>query len=95
MKVIAVSLDNQEALELAAQELNYDPEQHQFWMHYAYGDDWFQRTTSSLEEAPRFVRQIDQAWFVVFDRKAQALRFAEWLQVAKATVEHGFRTMRG
>ena len=95
MKLIIASLDSQEAIELDAHGLNYDTEHRQFWMYYALGDDWFQRTTSSLETPPRFAREISGNWFVVFDCSDHSLKLAEWLQRANAIVKHGFDTMRG
>jgi hypothetical protein len=97
MKVLISALElTAEDLEVTVSEqLHFDQESKQFWLRCVAGDDWFQRVTSNLPFKPRLVRYSEDAVFVVFDARSEAIALCAWLHEAQEAVRHGFATMRG
>ena len=95
MKILISSIDHESESEVEVSELHYDRAKGSFWMRCVAGDDWFQQVTSELSFKPRVIRFVDRIGFVVFNLRSEAEQFASWLVEAQATVDEGFRTMRG
>lgn len=79
----------------AAGDLRHSSEWPHFWMPCVMGDDWFQRVNFRSETPPLDVRSMDGCMFVLYQCRQDAEALSAWIPEALASVEHGYRTMRG
>lgn len=96
MKVLVACLEDK-AFEYQgpAGQLNQSSTWPHFWMPCVMGDDYLQRVNCLVEATPVDVRLLDGCMFVLYQERKDAEAFAAWIPDALASVDHGYKTMRG
>jgi hypothetical protein len=96
MKVLVACLEDR-SFEYTgvADGLQHSPEWPFFSMDFPQGDDWLRRLNCLSKVVPIDVRKLDTAMFVLYETRAGANEFSEWLRSSREQLVYNYNHLRG